>query len=153
MTRLVSRNNGLPTQLITTRYPLLLSKRVYEIRHIFRRNKLSQHQTTWWKISTSEQSITRTSEFRSTKPNDSTESHIYHWSLPSNTSTSQYPWNISWTYPTPVMILAYYRGGSSFTGEIIQASDDVYYWFEPLWLLQEAIKTNMTLHFYNGSEV
>ena len=33
---------------------------------------------------------------------------------------------------TRVVLLAYYRGGSSFLGEIFAQNPEVFYWFEPL---------------------
>ncbi|XP_069105720.1 carbohydrate sulfotransferase 1-like [Argopecten irradians] len=34
--------------------------------------------------------------------------------------------------PTPIILMAYFRSGSSFVGDLIQAHDDVFYLFEPL---------------------
>lgn len=45
--------------------------------------------------------------------------------------------------PVPVVILTYMRSGSSFCGDVLQASDDVFYLFEPL--------RNVQFHFRNSS--
>ncbi|KAK3088536.1 hypothetical protein FSP39_020268, partial [Pinctada imbricata] len=38
--------------------------------------------------------------------------------------------------PSPILILTYMRSGSTFLGDVIQASPDVFYIFEPLWSVQ-----------------
>ncbi|XP_033733496.1 carbohydrate sulfotransferase 1-like [Pecten maximus] len=42
--------------------------------------------------------------------------------------------------PTPVIVMAYFRSGSSFVGDIIQAHEDVFYLFEPLRPLTNRFK-------------
>ncbi|XP_022322129.2 carbohydrate sulfotransferase 1-like isoform X1 [Crassostrea virginica] len=52
--------------------------------------------------------------------------------------------------PTPVVILTYMRSGSSFFGEVIQASDDVFYLFEPLRTIQFQLRKNKTFHYLDN---
>lgn len=50
--------------------------------------------------------------------------------------------------PTAVVILTYYRSGSTFLGDIINQSKDVFYVFEPLFYLTHV----STLNYYNRSK-
>ena len=60
-------------------------------------------------------------------------------SNPSVVTTST-PSNITRDTVTKVVILAYYRGGSTFVGDLFNQNDDVFYWFEPLMAPMEDIK-------------
>lgn len=52
--------------------------------------------------------------------------------------------------PVPVVILTYMRSGSSFFGEVLQASDDVFYLFEPLRTVQFHFRKSNTFYYLNG---
>nr|XP_034301083.1 carbohydrate sulfotransferase 1 [Crassostrea gigas] len=51
----------------------------------------------------------------------------------------------------PVVILTYMRSGSSFFGEVLQASDDVFYLFEPLRTIQFHFRKSNTFYYLNGN--
>lgn len=53
--------------------------------------------------------------------------------------------------PVPVVILTYMRSGSSFCGDVLQASDDVFYLFEPLRTIQFHFRKSNTFYYLNGN--
>ncbi|XP_061164345.1 carbohydrate sulfotransferase 1-like [Saccostrea echinata] len=52
--------------------------------------------------------------------------------------------------PMPAVILTYMRSGSSFFGEMLQASEDVFYLFEPLRTIQFHIRKSNTFRYLDG---
>ncbi|XP_013409486.1 carbohydrate sulfotransferase 3 [Lingula anatina] len=50
-----------------------------------------------------------------------------------------------------VMILAYYRSGSSFLGELFNNNPSMFYLYEPLWNYQFAVKYRRNLTYCNGT--
>ncbi|XP_062600211.1 carbohydrate sulfotransferase 1-like, partial [Saccostrea cucullata] len=52
--------------------------------------------------------------------------------------------------PVPAVILTYMRSGSSFFGEMLQASEDVFYLFEPLRTIQFHIRKSNTFRYLDG---
>ncbi|CAC5369870.1 CHST1 [Mytilus coruscus] len=54
------------------------------------------------------------------------------------------------TRPTPVIILTYARSGSSFLGDIIRQTEEVFYVFEPLHFLRTST-SNRNMTFLNGT--
>ncbi|ELU04739.1 hypothetical protein CAPTEDRAFT_198202 [Capitella teleta] len=50
-----------------------------------------------------------------------------------------------------ILLVAYYRGGSSFFGKLFQSNDDVLYWFEPLRPLHGDFKYHLQ-HERNATE-
>ncbi|XP_060582543.1 carbohydrate sulfotransferase 3-like isoform X2 [Ruditapes philippinarum] len=52
---------------------------------------------------------------------------------------------------TGVVILTYMRSGSSVTGDILQQNNNVFYVFEPLRILQDLIKHEKPVQWFNGT--
>jgi hypothetical protein len=52
---------------------------------------------------------------------------------------------------TGVIILTYMRSGSSVTGDILQQNNNVFYVFEPLRILQDLIKHEKPVQWFNGT--